>query len=186
MKERSKIGETIKCELLKELILRNGSFWLRVAGYSMTPTISTGEFVKIENVTSGVKGGDIVAVNNNGKLLVHRILYTDSNRIVTKGDNLIHVDPPIEYGDILGNIVYRKSKKTGEIKRVESTALKLMRTSISKIHRYTGQVIKSFNGLGGRLTNGLRNNIASFTNSIELSITFCFRNISRLMTLLSR
>ena len=61
---------------------------LRVGSKSMQPLLKIGHRVLLEPCThSDLQKGDLVAFESNGDLVLHRVLMTDGNQVLEKGDN---------------------------------------------------------------------------------------------------
>ena len=68
---------------------------------SMEPTLSVNELV-IVNEQSNYEVDDIVVYQDGNMLVIHRIISTDENEIITKGDANNVADEPISASDIKG------------------------------------------------------------------------------------
>jgi len=86
-----------------------------VCGYSMYPTISSGDYVVIvdnEHPSFNIKNGDIVVYYNHDLdiYIAHRIIYSYTANgmeyFITKGDNNNYYDDPITYNQIEGKVVH--------------------------------------------------------------------------------
>ncbi len=79
-----------------------------LTGLSMTPAIPSGASIRIRCAGLDACGvGDIVAMQDNGTLRVHRVVYRGRGRaaaryLVTRGDALWLPDPPVRIADLLG------------------------------------------------------------------------------------
>lgn len=78
-----------------------------VIGSSMEPTIPPGSLV------IGVRGepqvGSVVVFDDRGSLVVHRVVYTNSTHVVTRGDACLENDPPVPIGDVLCIVVLHRA-----------------------------------------------------------------------------
>ena len=88
-----------------------------IYGYSMLPLITPGEkvyFKKIINFDEVNTGDIIIFLNLKKKLISHRIIKIQKDYIITKGDNCIIEDKPIQLSQCLGK-VYLIEGKYGSI-----------------------------------------------------------------------
>jgi hypothetical protein len=93
-----------KCVLAAELIRKYGKLRLRVTGLSMLPAVWPGDIVTIQRrEPSALLPGDIVLVECQGCLRLHRFIATREDRhIITRGDSLPDDDPPVLPEEVLG------------------------------------------------------------------------------------
>ena len=62
---------------------------------------------KMDVVTEDdLKIGDVIAFNLNGQLVMHRVIFLDSNMIITQGDNNNVADSPIAYNEVYGIVQF--------------------------------------------------------------------------------
>ena len=82
-------------------------FTVHVSGTSMAPSLREGDELRVER-TSGPDGcslGDLVAiVRPDVGLVVHRLLWTGSTHVRTRGDGSGLMDVPIAREDVLGRV----------------------------------------------------------------------------------
>lgn len=80
---------------------------LVVLGTSMHPTIRSGETVTIAPLATGApKPGTIVLHRAAGQLVAHRVeRRLADGRLLTRGDALVALDPPVAPGNVLGVVV---------------------------------------------------------------------------------
>lgn len=74
---------------------------------SMYPTISVGDTVYVnKNIPySNIQKGDIIAYQNGGIVIVHRVVDISNEGLITKGDNAEELDGnPINEGAYLGRV----------------------------------------------------------------------------------
>jgi signal peptidase I len=89
---------------------RAGLRFYDVQTASMSPLVQTGDLVlTVKTDSTGLKAGDVISFTNskNGLTVTHRIkqMFPEKDFIVTKGDNLPTVDPPIAYRAVKGKVV---------------------------------------------------------------------------------
>ena len=79
---------------------------LIVKSNSMSPIFSKNDIIIIQEQNE-YKVGDIVAYNNNGEIITHRIIEKNGNEFYTKGDNNNTKDEtPICVNDIKGKVIF--------------------------------------------------------------------------------
>jgi Peptidase S24-like len=86
----------------------SGTLRLRVTGWSMLPTVWPGDTLLIERVNSEVVSeGDIVLFGRDRRLFVHRVVrkITEDSKILTRGDAMPRLDPPVLDRDLMGKVV---------------------------------------------------------------------------------
>lgn len=83
-----------------------------VVGYSMLPTLLPGDEVVIVGMTRLPRPGEVVVFRSGSGLITHRVLRvrttTDGARVLAKGDNNWHGDPPFAPDQVLGVMVARR------------------------------------------------------------------------------
>lgn len=99
----------LKCDLAAEILRSAGNLRLQVTGSSMLPTIWPGDVLTIRRAGSGdVSAGDIVLVGRKQRLAAHRVIEIiescDGTEILTRGDSMAALDPPVSDADLLGKV----------------------------------------------------------------------------------
>lgn len=77
---------------------------------SMAPNYRINDLVYVKKFDSSkdvISVNDVIAFNQNGSMVMHRIIYMDSNKIITKGDNNNIQDAEISYSQVLGSIIFK-------------------------------------------------------------------------------
>lgn len=79
----------------------------KVTGNCMWPLIQKGDWVLIKPCTTqlGLQPGEIVLVDRGVDFVVHRLLRVNDSEIITRGDWSGLSDPPVNYEQILGQVV---------------------------------------------------------------------------------
>jgi len=118
---------------------KNNYDYFLVQGSSMIPTIKPNQKVKIIKTKKDFKIGDIIIFKSNSKnkkncKIIHRIIKTKNNKIITKGDNRLNCDPPIFYNKILGKVI-----KVGN-KRVDTSYHNFINPIIAKTSYYSMKI----------------------------------------------
>ena len=86
--------------LAAELLRSGRAVEIVVGGESMWPLLQSGWRVRIEPASARV--GDLVAVERDGRLVVHRLVKLEGERATLRGDNTGRDDPPARTRDLLG------------------------------------------------------------------------------------
>jgi signal peptidase I len=138
----------------------DGKCSISVSGACMEPWLSDGDEVTVYSYQTKIMVGDIVLINNNEKLQIHRVIQISDDGICTKGDQAVMLDSKIRYKDVLGYAVsVRKYQplqkllicrlvklslkmhqvyvKTGKIDLVEKIKIKVIKVSNKIISRST-------------------------------------------------
>jgi|SRR5437667_7520464 len=95
--------------LAAEVVISFGEVCLRVTGTSMLPSVWPGDILTISRTDMAtVRPGQIALFTCNGWLLAHRVVGKVGRRgeqfLITRGDSLSRVDPPVSSGELLGTI----------------------------------------------------------------------------------
>src|SRR3989475_3669499 len=93
----------LKCDLAADVIRRFGVLRLRVSGFSMLPSIWPGDIACVSRVAA-YRPGDVVLFSRKGRLFVHRVVEMSGGAVVTRGDSMLDVDPPVALSDVLGRV----------------------------------------------------------------------------------
>ena len=73
---------------------------------SMEPEITIGSVVYVrEAAFEDLNVGDIIAFENEGVVITHRILLIDGNTITVKGDKNNTIDKPIDRSQVIGKVI---------------------------------------------------------------------------------
>ncbi|MBI2266958.1 MAG: signal peptidase I, partial [Armatimonadetes bacterium] len=94
-------------DLISDVLKGGRPFTLRARGWSMAPTILSGDFLTLTPASpESLSMGDIVAFVREKKLFIHRVVYMDREAriFVTKGDAHRTTDPAARYENILGKV----------------------------------------------------------------------------------
>jgi hypothetical protein len=100
--------QALQCELAADTLRSSGILRLRVAGWSMVPTLWPGDTLVIEAVeSSAVRSGDIVLFARHRQFVAHRVIENRSpvRGIETRGDAMTQMDAPVSNRELLGRVV---------------------------------------------------------------------------------
>jgi signal peptidase I len=72
---------------------------------SMRPVLEPGDLVAVTPCgPRDLEIGDVVVIENNSSLIVHRFLYVRRGKIVTKGDRRRRADAPVSAEHLVGRV----------------------------------------------------------------------------------
>ncbi len=95
------------CELVGDVTRTAGESRLRVTGASMLPAVWPGDVITVQRRSwPDLRPGQIVLFRRDDRLVAHRVLSMSDGRLITKGDSLVAVDPPVEESEIIGQVVW--------------------------------------------------------------------------------
>lgn len=76
-----------------------------LGGASMRPLFAPGDTVHIAPARADdVRPGDVVVLDLDGQLLLHRLVYKTSDEVVTRGDDSLALDPPRPHDALIGRV----------------------------------------------------------------------------------
>jgi hypothetical protein len=85
---------------------------LQVYGESMLPVLWPGDVVEIASCAlEDVRAGEIVLALRDGRLFLHRLVATQPNGFVMRGDSMPGCDPLFPPGALLGRLVHNADAK---------------------------------------------------------------------------
>ena len=88
--------------LASEALERFGAFHFKARGHSMRPVILDGSIVTLKALHRPVCAGDLVAINIESRVVVHRILKAENGAVQTGGDNNLSPDSIRPQRDLIG------------------------------------------------------------------------------------
>jgi signal peptidase I len=92
--------------LVDESITEGEIIRLNVTSNSMYPLIRKGDFVIVQATpANNLSMGTIIVFRRDGELITHRFLKDDAGTVLTKGDNSLLPDAPVNKGAILGKVI---------------------------------------------------------------------------------
>lgn len=81
-----------------------GYTFFQVASGSMEPAMSVNDLILVR-LTDNIKENDIVSYNYNGTIITHRVISSNGQNVILKGDANNAADAPIQRSDIIGKVV---------------------------------------------------------------------------------
>ena len=93
---------------LAETILKQGNcIRFKAKGWSMLPSIRSGDIVAVSPITDEITHGDIILYRSKENTpVVHRVIKkSEGGGILTKGDSSLNFDSPITNEQVLGKVI---------------------------------------------------------------------------------
>ncbi len=78
---------------------------MRMVTGSMQPLIQIGDQLLIEPLPKNIHRGDVVIYRHREQLIAHRLVSIEGERLILKGDNVYHFDPPLPREKIIGRVL---------------------------------------------------------------------------------
>ena len=92
--------------ITQEVLARGRVLRFRAKGGSMSPFIRNGDVVQVLPVKERINFGDVVFYRSScGDPVVHRVIQTNKESIITKGDSVLCSDRPVLSKHVLGQVV---------------------------------------------------------------------------------
>ena len=97
---------------LNDMIKGKRTFFVNAQGNSMHPLLQNGDKIEYLHVPpKKIELNDVVLVYAGEVLLTHRVIYRTVTEYITRGDNNISADPPIQKGQVLAKATRFMRKK---------------------------------------------------------------------------
>lgn len=98
--------EAACCDLVARVVRGAGLANLKVTGLSMLPAIWPGDLLTVRSLPPDrLQPGQILLYRRQGKLTAHRILRIAGDHLVTRGDCVPSLDPPVAWDEVVGQVV---------------------------------------------------------------------------------
>ena len=82
---------------------------------SLWPMVRVGEELTIVPITHAPRIGALVAVERRSRIVVHRLVAMNGERLVLKGDSNAHTDEPVTRDELLGCVSQHRLRLGGTI-----------------------------------------------------------------------
>jgi GNAT superfamily N-acetyltransferase len=83
-----------------------GEAWIVLDGASMEPALSPGDRLRVAPFRDrGPARDEIVVARRGGRIVAHRVVALDGDRVVLRGDGLQSPDPPLALDDLIGRVI---------------------------------------------------------------------------------
>ena len=97
-------------EIVRESLKAGFKVELVLEGTSMMPTISPGSTIIISQINEIKCGGIYVFLDDDPdsfpKLVCHRLIGLEKERLTFKGDNRVIPDPEVKLSRLIGEVIY--------------------------------------------------------------------------------
>lgn len=92
-------------QLIRDAVRAGGELWVTGSGQSMHPTVRHADVVLVAPVRGNVRRGDIILVPLGSRLMLHRVVYVENERVVTRGDARERNDAPVGTDEIVARAI---------------------------------------------------------------------------------
>jgi signal peptidase I len=96
------VYDLLGCELVAEALRAGAETRVRVMGTSMLPALWPGDILVIRALVITPSSGNIVLFLRQGRLFAHRVVRAVGSELITRGDALPDLDPPVRVSEVLG------------------------------------------------------------------------------------
>jgi hypothetical protein len=113
-------------EFLRDVLACDGLAWVTAVSWSMAPLIRPGDALRVAPIDAATaRAGAIVAYQSGAQLIVHRIVATTREGVVTRGDGLPDADEPLAWLQVVGRVtaIRTASGRTLDLERPPWTIL---------------------------------------------------------------
>jgi signal peptidase I len=91
---------------LRHLLASGHAARFRAEGDSMYPAIRGGDFIQVVPcAVTELRRGQVILARTARGLTAHRIVRITERGIITRGDNCLRSDPPVEAASVIGKVV---------------------------------------------------------------------------------
>jgi signal peptidase len=95
----------LQCGLVADVARAFGEVRLKVTGASMVPAVWPGDILVVKRLNNDeLQPGQIVLCLREGGLMAHRMIRRTGDRLITRGDSLLHSDPPVHGSEVVGPV----------------------------------------------------------------------------------
>jgi signal peptidase len=99
------IHDRIGCELVAEALRAGAETRVRVMGTSMLPALWPRDVLVVRGGAETPAVNEIVLFLRYGRLFAHRVVRKTGSQLITRGDALPDLDPPVRASELLGVVV---------------------------------------------------------------------------------
>jgi signal peptidase I len=117
--------------VISDLLERGHTVEFRASGDSMYPVIRAGDVLVVEPLGArSLRRGDVVLADAMRGLTAHRVLDARDGRIITKGDNAVEADAPLDHERILGIVTaLQRGEERRRVRNIPPLVLHLVRAA---------------------------------------------------------
>ena len=94
-----------RSDFARDLLEEHGELWTRIATWSMAPLLRPGDLVKLVPCSIRLFRGELVAIDDADRLLIHRVVGIRRDLVIAKGDALPCVDPARQRTALIGTVI---------------------------------------------------------------------------------
>lgn len=91
--------------LIRDAVRAGGELWVSGSGQSMHPTVRHADPVLVAPLRREVRRGDIVLVPLGPRLMLHRVVALDHDRVITRGDARERNDSPVMRVEVVARAI---------------------------------------------------------------------------------
>ena len=128
--------------IAQEVLGRGKIFKFRAKGGSMSPFIRNGDVLEVVPLKGKINIGDVVLCRSSyGNPVVHRVIYRNTESIITKGDSVPNSDQPVLSKQVLGRVV--AVEKNGWRMRLDRPMVRLLNILLALISPFSSLIYPS-------------------------------------------
>lgn len=165
-----------------EFLLENEkSISMRAKGFSMYPTLKTGDKCLLEKChLNELRKGDIIACRNNQNFILHRLVALNhvngKQWLIMRGDNMPKADAPFEEEQFVARLV--SFERNGKTYKVSSPMMKWRKLTDKLFHPINSRVNRILLSFSSVLNFSIRS-----IRSIRSNINALLQNSKRIFTI---
>lgn len=134
--------------IAQEVLGRGRILRFKAKGGSMSPFIRNGDVVEVVPFKGKINFGDIILYHSSyGNPVVHRVIYRNTESVITKGDSVSSSDHPVLSKQVLGRVA--AIEKNGWCIRLDKPAGKLLNILLALISPFSFLIYASFKFIKG-------------------------------------
>lgn len=117
---------------LREVLAAGHGARFRAEGDSMHPVIRNGDYLQVVPCApSELRRGDVILAATARGLTAHRIVRVSGRLIITRGDNSLRSDPPVDAASVIGRVA-EVEQITGDSRKIDRS-VKIIRFAVTFI-----------------------------------------------------
>lgn len=91
--------------LIRDAVRAGGELWVSGSGQSMHPAVRHADLVLVAPLRREARRGDIVLVPLGPRLMLHRVVGIEHDRVITRGDARDRNDRPVAQHEIVARAI---------------------------------------------------------------------------------
>lgn len=133
-------------ELAADSLRASGRLRMRVAGSSMLPAIRPGDLVTVRRgAPAEARAGDVILFHRDGRFFTHRVVSRQGESLVTRGDAVAALDPPVQPGEFLGIVVSTQRGRGPALDCARTTWLQRLAAGVFRRSAAAGRLFTRWN-----------------------------------------